>query len=287
MLKLRLLSTVGLVAILICVVLISHDAPVLFFVVGNLFVLLGMREFVRMTGGIRGVGLWGAVLVFSLSFFRALSFNPAVISPYLQSPISPAWEEALLLLIVAGLFLFAATRTSAVDRTGRISVTLTGIIYVAWLFSFVARINYYPFTDGARDGRWYLFFLFLVVKVNDSAAYLVGTRWGRNKLIPRISPGKTVEGTVAGVLSGGLAGVAGKYLFRLEGIGWLAALTLGLILGSVAVVADLAESMLKRDRGVKDSGSVLPGLGGVLDLFDSIFFTAPLLYLYMVLILKL
>lgn len=285
MLKLRLLSTVGLVAILIGVVLISHDAPVLFFVVGNLFVLLGMREFVRMTGGIRGVGLWGAVLVFSLSFFRALSdFDPAII---FGTTISPAWEEALLLLIVAGLFLFAATRTTADNRTGRISVTLAGIIYVAWLFSFVVRINYYPFPAGVRDGRWYLFFLFLVVKVNDSAAYLVGTRWGRNKLIPRISPGKTVEGTAAGVISGGLAGVAGKYLFRLDGIGWPAALTLGLILGAVAVVADLAESMLKRDGGLKDSGSILPGLGGVLDLFDSIFFTAPLLYLYMVLILKL
>ena len=84
-----------------------------------------------------------------------------------------------------------------------------------------------------------------------------------------------------------MAGAVGKYLFSLERMSWPAALTLGLVLGTVAVVADLAESMLKRDRGVKDSGSLLPGLGGVLDLFDSIYFTAPVLYLYMVLVLKL
>jgi len=287
MLKLRLLTTAGLVLILIGVVLISHSAPVLFFLAGNLFVLLGMREFVRMTGGIRGVGMWGAFLVFSLVFFRAISADPAAFAPFLSRTINPAWEEALILLIVAGLFLFEATRSSGKDITVRISVTLAGIIYVAWLFSFLVKINYYKFGTPGYDGRWYLFFLFLVVKVNDSAAYLIGSQWGRNKLIARISPSKTVEGTVGGVLGGGLAGVAGKYLFSLERINWPAALTLGLVLGAVAVVADLAESMLKRDRGVKDSGSLLPGLGGVLDLFDSIYFTAPVLYLYMVLVLKL
>lgn len=288
MFRKRLLTTILLVLILIGVVLISHQAPVLFFLVGNLFVFLGMREFVRMTNGIKSLGILGGIFVFSTVFLAAVGARPGSLGPRLPDVFDPEWVAAALFLVILSLFIFQATRRDGSDAVVRIGSTLTGIIYVAWLFSFLPKINYYKYGEyPGYDGRWYIFFLFLVVKVNDTAAYLIGSKWGQHKLIPRISPGKTVEGAVGGVIGAGLAAVLGKFAFDLTRLTWPAALTLGFVLGGAAVMGDLAESLLKRDSGQKDSGRTLPGMGGVLDLFDSIYFTAPLLYLYMKLVLKL
>jgi len=287
MLKKRLLTTAILVGILIGVVLISHKAPVLFFLVGTLFVFTGMREFLRMSGGIRGVGSVGGVLVFSLIFITAVGARPGAITPAYRIPIDPEWTTAAIFAVLIGLFLFQISRRDGSNALLRISTTMTGIIYVAWLFGFLPRINYYKYSLPGYDGRWYIFFLFLVVKTNDSLAYLIGSKWGQHMLMPRVSPRKTIEGAVGGVLGAGLAAIVGKFVFALDRITWPAALTLGMVLGGAAVMGDLAESLLKRSSDRKDSGRTLPGMGGILDLFDSIFFTAPLLYLYMKLILKL
>ncbi len=283
----RVLTSIPLILILIGVIYFSDRAPVLFFLVGNLFVGLGMREFTRMTGGIRSLGIIGGVALFSSVFLSVL--GPGALPPHLSGFIGSGGGDAVLFLIVSALFLFQFTRTDGGPAIIRISTTLAGIIYVSWLFSFFPRINYYPFADAAagRDGRFYIFFLVLLVKVNDSAAYFLGSRWGKTKLIPRISPGKTVEGAVMGVLAGGASAAAGKYLFSLSRLTWPAALTLGLVLGTAAVLGDLAESLLKRSAGRKDSGRTLPGMGGILDLLDSLFFTAPLLYFYLKLVLRL
>lgn len=283
----RVLTAIPLILILVGVIYFSDRMPILFFLVGNLFVGLGLREFARMTGGIRSMGIIGGLCLFSSVFISSL--GPGALPPHFSGFIGSVRGDAVLFLIVAGLFLFQATRTNGAEAIVRISTTLTGIIYVSWLFSFFPRINYYfaPGFTGGGDGRFYIFFLVLVVKVNDSAAYFFGSRWGKTKLIPRISPGKTVEGAVMGVLAGGVSAVAGKYLFSLFRLTWSAALTLGLVLGTAAVLGDLAESLLKRSAGRKDSGRTLPGMGGILDLLDSLFFTAPLLYFYMKLVLQL
>ncbi len=283
----RVITAIPLILILVGVIYFSDRAPILFFLVGNLFVGLGMREFTRMTGGIRSMGIIGGLCLFSSVFIGAL--GPGALPVHLSGFIGSSRGDAILFLIVAGLFLFQATRTDGAEAIIRISTTLAGIIYVAWLFSFFPRINYYFPTGSAAagEGRFYIFFLVLVVKVNDSAAYFLGSRWGRTKLIPRISPGKTVEGAVMGVLAGGASAIAGKHLFCLSRLTWPAALTLGLVLGTAAVLGDLAESLLKRSAGRKDSGQTLPGMGGILDLLDSLLFTAPLLYFYMKLVLKL
>ncbi|MFH1039149.1 MAG: CDP-archaeol synthase [PVC group bacterium] len=285
--KTRVITAIPLLLILIGVIYFSFTAPILFFLAGNLFVGLGMREFVRMTDGIRAVGILGGLCLFSSVFLASVGHN--ALPPHLSVFVGSTWGDAVLFAIVAVLFIFQATRRDGGNAISKISTTLTGIIYVAWLFSFLPRINYYfqSAPVGADDGRFYVFFLFLVVKVNDSAAYYIGSKWGQHKLIPRISPGKTIEGTVGGVLTGGLSAVAGKFLFSLGRLTWPAALTLGLVLGTAAVMGDLAESLLKRSSGQKDSGRTLPGMGGILDLLDSLFFTAPLLYLYMKLVLKL
>jgi phosphatidate cytidylyltransferase len=285
--KKRVITAIPLILILIGVIYFSDKAPIFFFLVGNLFVGLGLREFMRMTGGIKSVGIIGGICLFSSVFISALGQD--AIPSHLFAFVGKGWGDAVLFAIVAGLFIYQATRRKDDNAIIKISTTLTGIMYVAWLFAFLPLINYYfqstPSAGG--DGRFYVFFLFLVVKVNDSAAYYIGSKWGQHKLIPRISPGKTIEGAIGGVLIGGLSAPLAKYLFSLDRLSWAAALTLGLVLGCAAVMGDLAESLLKRSAGRKDSGQTLPGMGGILDLLDSLFFTAPLLYLYMKLVLKL
>ncbi|MEA1929095.1 MAG: CDP-archaeol synthase [Candidatus Auribacterota bacterium] len=285
--KKRIITAIPLILILLGVIYFSDRVPILFFLVGNLFVGLGMREYVRMTDGIKSVGIIGGLFLFSSVFIAAV--GQEALPSHLSVFVGSTWGDAVLFAVVAGLFLFQATRRDGGDAIGKISVTLTGIIYVAWLFSFLPRIDYYfrIIPAAAGTGRFYVFFLFLVVKVNDSAAYFIGSKWGKHKLIPRISPGKTIEGAIGGVLMGGLSAIAAKYIFSLSRLSLPAALTLGLVLSAAAVMGDLAESLLKRSSGRKDSGQTLPGMGGILDLLDSLFFTAPLLYFYMKLVLKL
>lgn len=286
MLKQRLRTALALIVVLLGVVIFSKDAPILFFAVGNCFVILGMREFTAMTGGIGWIGVLGGVLVFSSSFIAAA--GAGFIPPHFQAFANPEWMPFSIFVSIAGLFLFEATRREHQGSAGRICSTLGGILYVSWLLAFLPRINYYASARFPElDGRMYVFFLFLVVKVTDSAAYFIGSSWGRHKLIERLSPKKTVEGALGGVIFGGASALGGKYLFSLSEISAAGALTLGFLLGATAVGADLAESLLKRSTGRKDSGNSLPGLGGILDLMDSIFFTAPFLFLYMKLILKL
>ena len=287
MFRKRLLTSIFLIILLIGSIVISYQAPILFFLAGNLVVILAMREFLRMTEGIKGLGILGGALVFSVGFIVSLGANPGTISENIKLPVNHEWLSATIFLAVISFFLFQSTRRDGSHAIGKICTTIAGIIYVSWLFSFIPKINYYLFQEPGGEGIWYIFFLFLVVKVNDSGAYLIGSKWGQHKLIPRISPGKTVEGAVAGVMAGGLAAIGGKFAFHLTRISWPAALTLGIVLGVTAVAGDLAESLIKRSSGRKDSGRTLPGMGGVLDLMDSIFFTAPLLYFYMKLILKL
>jgi phosphatidate cytidylyltransferase len=130
--------------------------------------------------------------------------------------------------------------------------------------------------------------LVVATKFTDMGAYLVGSTLGRHKMIPRISPKKTWEGTVGGIAFA----IGGVFLCRWVMPNEMAALTnlhaviIGLLLGVAAVIGDLAESLIKREAGVKDSSTILPGHGGCLDMIDSLLFTAPLLYVYMRLVLR-
>src|SRR5690606_39298228 len=121
-----------------------------------------------------------------------------------------------------------------------------------------------------------------VTWINDTCAYFAGRKWGRRKLIPTVSPGKTVVGAVAGLagavaVGGAYAAIVldGRYGF---GLGWAAGAAGGLLVGVVALIGDLAESVIKREAGVKDSGNLFPGHGGVLDRLDALFFAIPVAY---------
>ena len=125
--------------------------------------------------------------------------------------------------------------------------------------------------------------MFLVTWASDTAAYYVGSSFGTRKLAPRISPGKTIEGSVGGLVGSVMMAVVAKFGF----MPWLDlkdCLIIGLLLGSIGQVGDLFESRLKRYAGVKDSGTILPGHGGLLDRLDSLIFTSPVFYYYVILI---
>ena len=164
------------------------------------------------------------------------------------------------------------------------ALTLFGLFYVPWPFSFVAKIVYLtPRIDGNVTGHWYVLFLVLVTKFSDMGAYLTGTLIGKHPLVPHISPKKTWEGFF-GALAFSVGGGCGLVALMPKQLSFLTqthAVILGLILGFAAIVGDLAESLLKRSCGAKDSGKFLPGIGGALDLIDSILFTAPMMYFYL------
>jgi phosphatidate cytidylyltransferase len=152
-----------------------------------------------------------------------------------------------------------------------VGVTFFGLFYVSYLFGYLLLLR------ELEDGRAWTFFLFLAVWAGDTGAYYIGTRFGRRKLFQKVSPKKTVEGSVGGLLCSAMAGGIGKILF-FPAAAFLPMALLGAGLGLIGQIGDLAESILKRSSGIKDSGFLFPGHGGVLDRFDSIIFASPALY---------
>lgn len=175
---------------------------------------------------------------------------------------------AATVTLVSGLFL-RRPKHVIVD----VAVTLLGMVYIGWFFSYLLFIRSLTL-HGA-----YLFFLMVTIWVNDSTAYLVGSLIGKHKLNPEISPKKTVEGALAGFL---VCIIAGMVFAQFIGMDILHAVILGALVSVIAQTSDLVESMIKRDARVKDSGSVMPGHGGILDRMDSFILTAPVMYYYVV-----
>ncbi len=167
-----------------------------------------------------------------------------------------------------------------------IGYTLLGLVYIPFLGANTVNLIYLTpkNADGHLTGHFYLLYLAAVTKMSDCGAYLTGSLIGKHPMIPRISPKKTWEGFFGALGHSILTSVILVRIFptQLALIGSLAsAVILGLMLGFAAVLGDLAESLLKRSTHIKDSGHFLPGIGGALDLIDSLLFTAPLLYLYL------
>lgn len=171
-----------------------------------------------------------------------------------------------------------------------VAANLLGFVYIAFLFNFAARITF--IAPGANDvpgyvgnsGAFLLLWLLAVTKFTDMGAYIVGSMIGKHKMIPHVSPGKTWEGFGGALLFSQLAACGLYAMFPAQLAffkDWGHVIFLGFILAILAVIGDLAESVLKRSINAKDSGKMLPGIGGSLDLIDSICFTAPALYFYL------
>jgi phosphatidate cytidylyltransferase len=214
---------------------------------------------------------------------------------YYFSTVGPAqsydFEMAVLLGFLLTVFarqMFERLRDDAPLRT--MAYTLFGLLYVLWLFNFITKIVYVVprAPSGAVMGQFYVLYLIAVTKFSDMGAYLTGSVIGRHQMIPHISPKKTWEGFAGALFFSLLAswGLLQLMPNKLSALNWTHATVLGLLLGFAAVIGDLAESIVKRSTGVKDSGNFLPGIGGALDLIDSLLFTAPLLFFYLRLVVR-
>ena len=191
------------------------------------------------------------------------------------------FELNFLVLFVLSLCVRQFVSKTNAAGIAAISTTLFGLMYVPWLLNFIQKINFFP--GLGENGKYFVLYFILVTKLSDTGAYAVGSLIGKHKMIPRISPGKTWEGFGGAiVVSTGASLLYTHFLaHKMPGMTWVHAVILGVILSSTAVIGDLIESLFKREAGVKDSGSLFPGIGGILDLLDSLLFNAPIMYLYL------
>ena len=220
-------------------------------------------------------GLAGGMLLTAGTFFN--------LTGHLGTTGSPArvndFETSFLILFVLGLCvrqLFDKKNSAGIVA---ISVTLFGLMYVPWLLNFIQKITFFR----GVEGKIFLIYFVLVTKFSDTGAYAIGSLIGKHKMIPRISPGKTWEGFGGAIFLSTLASLAFVHFLgnKMYGMNWLHAVVLGVVLSVTAVIGDLIESLFKREAGVKDSGKFFPGIGGILDLLDSLLFNAPIMYLYL------
>jgi phosphatidate cytidylyltransferase len=232
----------------------------------------------RISGVIGGVLLMIGTFLNVTGHLGTANGSPARVNDF---------ETSFLIIFVLGLCVRQLVAKENSTGITAIAVTLFGLMYVPWLLNFIQKINFFPFLPGldgdGKDGKFYVFYFILVTKFSDTGAYVVGSLIGRHKMIPRISPGKTWEGFVGALLVSTGASLLFVHFFgnHMPGMNPMHAVILGLILSSTAVVGDLIESLFKREAGMKDSGKMFPGIGGILDLLDSLLFNAPIMYLYL------
>lgn len=251
-----------------CLYLITARGGLFFLLLIDLVILLGLHEFYNLMAakGYRPSRLLGAVgaVTLSLHVFRG---GPAV---------TLVFTLFLMMVMIRQLFQREVTRALT-----DIAVTVLGVMYVGWLASHLVMLRELPATLRVDPhlGAGLVYYVALVVWSCDTLAFLVGILVGRRKLLPRISPAKTVEGGIGGLIGGAAAGYVAAATF-LPYITPLAATALGLATAAMAQLGDLVESMFKRDAGLKDSAALIPGHGGVLDRVDSLLFAAPVVYYY-------
>ncbi len=241
---------------------------------------LGLLEFYALVekrglACFKGVGVFGGAALMVGTFLHltgnlGIHGTPARVNDF---------ETIFLILFVLGLCLRPLLAGTQAGGLVAIATTLFGLMYVPWLLNFIQKINFFQ----GVDGHYYLLYFVLITKFSDMGAYAVGSLIGRHKMIPRISPGKTWEGFGGAILVSTLASLVFVHYLggHMVGMNYLHATILGVVLSVSAVVGDLIESIFKREAGVKDSGKFFPGIGGILDLLDSLLFNAPLMYLYL------
>ncbi len=260
----RFVSSILLIAMIIGVIFVDWLCGL----VVTLFIVGGLYEFFNMLDkkGINaykyfGIGL-GVVIPLSIM---------------LRFELTRSWEFLFILLALLFLLLMQFKRRRNSGAIVDISTTIFGIIYVSWFFSFLIKIRYLDAGLGLLGA------VLLITKSGDIGAYIFGSRFGKKPLMSRISPNKTVEGAIAGLIFNIIFALACKPLL---GFSYLHLAVLGICMGLLGQLGDLSESLIKRDCEVKDSGKIFPGMGGILDEIDSLLFVGPAFYFYMSVVLK-
>jgi phosphatidate cytidylyltransferase len=236
----------------------------------DLMISLGMLEFYGMMRkkGIqpyRGIGVLCGLTLSTYVFFR-----------------SGLYANFFLTFVVMAIMSLELTRRDGRLAVYHVSTTVFGVIYVAFLASHLILLRELPRLVGLpyQQGASFVYLAFAVTWSSDTGAFAVGRLFGRTPLIPRVSRNKTWEGVAGGILFAGLAGWIASLTFA-PYLDATRAIAVGALASLVGLLGDLFESMLKRDAEVKDSGRIIPGHGGVLDRFDSLLFTVPLIYYFL------
>lgn len=222
---------------------------------------LALFEFYRLCFGDRSHSL--------LIGIGLIGFAALILGAHWSGIIVPT----LLVTLVCTISVPLLGRSSLEQSLRDGAMILFGVLYLGLTLSTLSMTRLLP------QGEWLIFFLLLVTWASDTGAYYIGTLYGRHRLAPTISPKKTVEGLVGGLICAIIVAYAARWWFFHDFSG-LDCLILGALLTLAGLWGDLAESAMKRSVGMKDSGGILPGHGGMLDRLDSLLFTAPIFYYY-------
>lgn len=282
---LRLGSTIALWAVLLGVVLSGHEFTFVLLITG--IVLAGLWEYFGMLRSAKLpcfelTGMLCATVFIGGSFLYLRAYG---------STAGYDFELAVLvafIIIVFGRQMFESMRDR--EPLATISYTLFGLIYIPWLFNFLTKIVYLAPRDvetGLLTGQYYVLYVVMVVKFSDMGGYFFGLLFGKHASVPNISPKKTWEGFAGAIFAAIVASWLLYFLIpdKIPALRPVDIAILPFLLGAAAIIGDLAESIIKRSTDTKDSSRVLPGIGGTLDLIDSLLFTAPIMYFYLSLVL--
>ncbi len=255
----------GLIALPFLIFLV-YTGGVLFTILISIAGLVALWEYYRLVLNGAANPMSNIILLWGYGVNFAIIWSTFLVGPELSVGII-----GLNLLIIALISLFQfKTDQTVLDVVIK---QLQGVIYIPVLLSFLILIR-----EGSSGMIW-VFVLLAVIFAGDTGAYYAGSYLGRHKLSPAISPGKTIEGSIGGLAANLVVGGAGKALF-LPALPWSPSLLFFVTVGIAGQVGDLFESELKRSSGIKDSGGILPGHGGILDRIDALLFASPVAYIF-------
>lgn len=224
----------------------------------------------------RGTGILLSLFIYLAGAFLGLSFVDNLSDDGLALSAFALCGVVLLVGVVLSAEVFR-NRTSPIVN---VATTLAGALYVALPMALMAVVPLFLVGGGEWKALYFLFYLFLVWG-NDVFAYLAGVTMGRHKMCERLSPKKSWEGFAGGVLGSLAVGALGACVLNESYVVWIG---LAFVVSLSSVVGDLVESMFKRDAGVKDSGDIIPGHGGILDRFDAFILSAPFAFIYLLIV---
>ncbi len=271
----NLITRVLIAVIFIPLILyISYFGRVPFMSFVNLLIFLGLIEFSSILK-LKGISLSQAFLIiFGLAIGISVYF------------FSDRFIRLITLVSVLTTGLFQLTRYKFDKAIENLSSFLFGLVYVGLFFSFLILIREFPHRYGLeyRLGGLWIIFLFLCTWFSDIFSYFIGTPFGKHKILPQVSPNKSWEGSFGGIAGALVAALVSKSIFFKE-VSSLHLLSLAVLISVFGQLGDFVESSFKRQVSLKDSSSIIPGHGGILDRFDSLLFSAPLVYFYLTFVL--
>jgi phosphatidate cytidylyltransferase len=282
----RFLVAVVAVPILLGILYVQRPEPTwaLIFIAS----LIAMHEFFAMT--LPAEDRKAAVVLGGIACLVFYWLDPATLALYskhlpnaFRGFLFSGSTVALLFAVVVPMLYFLFKFRDIPSVATRTTATVMGIVYAGFLTTFLAKLKVLELTGITPPGRGYLVLTVLLIAwLADTGGYFAGRTFGKAKLYAAVSPGKTWAGAWGG-LAGSFAGVALLKLFFAEYLTWVDVALLAIPGGMLGQMGDLAESLIKRSTGVKDSGALLPGHGGILDRIDAVLFIAPYVYVYLTL----